>query len=57
MIVRITRFALMMIVGFDCHATEVGDLGVRFIHFGFFMKATIWIKIREGATGRRWTII
>jgi hypothetical protein len=26
------------------------------MHFGFFMKTTIWIKIREGLDGQQWTI-
>jgi riboflavin transporter FmnP len=56
-IVRITRFASMIIVGFDPHATKVGDLAINIIHSWFFMKATIWIKIREGVDGKQWTII
>jgi hypothetical protein len=56
-IVKIIGFASMMMVGFDFHATEVGDLAVGVIHYRFFMKTTIWIKIKEGADGRRWTII
>jgi hypothetical protein len=57
LIIRINVFALVMIVGFDPHEAEVGDLAVCVIHFVFFMKVIIWIKIREGVDGRRWTII
>lgn len=56
-IVRINVFASVMIVGIDPHEAKVGDLAVCVIYFGFFMKLTIWIKIKEGANGRRWTII
>jgi hypothetical protein len=56
MIVKIIGFVLVMIVEFDPHAVEVGDLAVSVMHSGFFMKTTIWIKIRKGANGRRWTI-
>jgi hypothetical protein len=56
-IVRIIGFASVMIIGFDFHAIEVGDLAISVIHSGFFMKIAIWIKIREGTNGRRWTII
>jgi hypothetical protein len=51
-IVRITRFASMIIVGFDPHVIEVGDLAINIIHSGLLMKETIWIKIREGVDGK-----
>jgi hypothetical protein len=57
MIIKITKFALAMIVGFDPHADEVRDLAISVIDSKFFMKTTIWIRIREGEDGRRWTII
>jgi len=41
MIVKITGFASVMIVGFDSHAIEVGDLAIGVIHSRFFMKTTI----------------
>jgi hypothetical protein len=57
MIIKITIFACVIINGFDPHSIVVGDLAIRVMHFGFFMKATIWIKTREGSDGRQWTII
>ncbi len=36
-IVKITIFASVMIVGFDSHAPNVGDLAVGVIHSRFFM--------------------
>lgn len=45
-IVKITRFASMIIIGFDPHAAEVGHLAINIIHSRVFMKVVIWIKIR-----------
>ncbi len=45
-IVKITRFASMIIIGFDPHAAKVGDLAINIIHSKVFMKVVIWIKIR-----------
>jgi hypothetical protein len=56
-IIIIIGFASMIIIGFDLHAANVGDLAIRVMHFGFFMNATIWIKTREGVDVRQWTII
>jgi hypothetical protein len=56
-IIKITRFASMIIIGFDFHLAIVGDLAIGVMHFRFFMKVVIWIKTREGSSGRQWTII
>jgi hypothetical protein len=56
-IIKITIFAYVIISGFDPHLIVVGDLVIRIMHFGFFMKTTIWIKTREGLNGTQWTII
>jgi hypothetical protein len=45
-IVRITGFTSLIIIGFDLHVAEVGDLAIGIMHSRFFMKATIWIKTR-----------
>jgi hypothetical protein len=45
-IVRIIGFTSLIIIGFDLHVAKVGDLTIGIMHSRFFMKATIWIKIR-----------
>lgn len=57
MIIKITWFACVIISGFDPHSVVVGDLAIGVMHYGFFMKAIIWIKTSEGLDGRQWTII
>jgi hypothetical protein len=37
-ILKITLFASIMIVGFDLATTEVNDIVVGVMHVGFFMK-------------------
>jgi hypothetical protein len=56
-IIKITKFASTVIVGFDPRIVEVGDLAIGVMHAGFFIKVTIWIKTRKGAYGWQWTII
>ncbi len=57
-IIKIIGFAfVMIIIGFDPHVAKVGDLAIRVMYSGFFMKAAIWIKTREKIDGRKWTII
>jgi len=55
--IKITRFASVIISGFNLHLAIVGDLAIGVMHFRFFMKVVIWIKTREGSNGRQWTII
>ncbi len=39
-IMKITRFALIIIIGFDLNVIEVGNIVVVMIHSKLFMKAT-----------------
>jgi hypothetical protein len=43
----------VIIIGFDPCAAKVGDLAIGVMYYGFFMKATIWIKTREKVDGRK----
>jgi hypothetical protein len=44
-IIRTNGFASAIIIGFDSCDPKVGNLAIKMMHFRFFMKATIWIKI------------
>jgi hypothetical protein len=52
-IINIIGFAFVIIIGFDPCAAKVGDLAIGVMYYGFFMKATIWIKTREKVDGRK----
>ncbi len=56
-ILRITRFALIIIIRFDLNVIEVGNMVVGVIHSKLFMKVTLWIKTRIGSNGNKWIII
>ncbi len=43
MILKVTRFASIIIVGFDPAIVEIDDIVVGVIHIGFFMKTTLWL--------------
>ncbi len=57
MIIKIIGFAFVIIIGFDLHVVEVGDLAIGVMYSRFFMKVAIWIKTKERVDGRKWTII
>jgi hypothetical protein len=40
-ILRITKFALIIIIGFDLNVIEVGNIASGMIHSKLFMKATL----------------
>ncbi len=50
-------FASAIIIGFDPHVSEIGDLVIRVMHSRFFMKVTIWIKIKERLDGWQQTVV
>jgi hypothetical protein len=50
-ILRITRFASIMIVRFDLATAKINDIAIGVIHVGFFMKATLWLKIYSNLNG------
>lgn len=56
-IIKIIGFAFVIIIGFDPRVVEVGDFAIGVMYYGFFMKATIWIKTKEKVDGRKWTFI
>jgi hypothetical protein len=50
-ILRVTEFASIIIVGFDSTTTKIDDIVVGVIHDGFFTKATLWLKTRSDHNG------
>jgi hypothetical protein len=44
LVLRITGFANIIIVGFDLAVSEVGDATVGVLNVGYFVKADLWLK-------------
>jgi len=51
-VLRVTRFASIIIVGFDATIVEVKDIVIGVIHVSFFMKTIIWLKTSLDVNGR-----
>ncbi len=41
----------MTLVGIDPDEARVGDIAVEIVHSGFYTRAQIWLKVRNGARG------
>jgi len=50
-ILRITSFATIIVVGFDPIVPEVGDLVVSMRHLGSCIQVVMWLKIRVQSNG------
>jgi hypothetical protein len=54
LILGLTRFAFLKIIGFDPCKAEVRDITITIIHDGFFSKVAIWLKTKVRFNGRQW---
>ncbi len=52
---RLQRFGVVNIIGFNPNLTRVGDLALLVIHIGKYTKVQIWLKTKHGT--RSWTTI
>jgi hypothetical protein len=43
-ILKVTRFASIIIARFDPTIVEIDDIAIGVIQASFFMKATLWLK-------------
>lgn len=50
-ILRVTGFASVIVVGFDLATIKTNDITIGVIHVGFFMKITLWLKTRSDLNG------
>jgi hypothetical protein len=50
-ILKVTRFANIIIVGFDPITAEVGDIAMGVVHVGLFMKVVFWLKTNSNVNG------
>ncbi len=50
-ILRVTGFASIIVVGFDPTTIKVNDIIIGVIHVGFFMKVTFSLKTHSDFNG------
>jgi hypothetical protein len=50
-ILRFLGFGIVTIIGIDLDEAQVGDVAVKLAHNGFYTRAQIWLKLRDGARG------
>jgi hypothetical protein len=50
-ILKVTRFESIIIVGFDPPIIDVNDITIRVIHVGLFMKIILWLKTHLDLNG------
>jgi len=44
-------FGVVTLVGIDPDEAQVGDIAVEVVHSGFYTRAEVWLKVRDGARG------
>jgi len=44
-------FGVVMLVGINLNEAQVGDVEVEITHNGFYTRAQVWLKIRNGVRG------
>lgn len=44
LVLRITGFANIIIVGFDLAVSEIGNTAVGVLNVGYFVNAALWLK-------------
>jgi len=52
LVIKITRFANIIIVGFDLAVFEVGDILIGVLNVGYFVKATLLLKTHSDSNGK-----
>jgi hypothetical protein len=50
-ILRFVGFGTITLVGIDPEVARIGDIVVEIAHSGFYMRAEVWLRVRNGANG------
>jgi hypothetical protein len=50
-ILRFLGFGVVTLIGIDPDEARVGDVAVEVAHSGFYTRAEVWLKVRDGARG------
>jgi hypothetical protein len=56
-VLKVTRFANIIIVRFDPTTLKIGDITIGVVHAGFFMKTAFWLKTNSDVNGQQWSIL
>jgi hypothetical protein len=57
MVIQITGFTLVIIIGFYPSIVEIGNVVVGVAQSRFFMKVASWIKTKPQIDGRQWPLV
>jgi len=50
-VLHLLGFGVVTLVGIDPEEARVGDIAIEVAHGGFYMRAKVWLKVRDGARG------
>jgi hypothetical protein len=50
-VLRFLGFGVVTVVGIDSDEARVGDVAVEVVHSGFYTRAEVWLKVRDGSRG------
>jgi hypothetical protein len=50
-VLRLLGFGVVTLIGIDPEEARVGDIAVEVAHSGFYTRAKVWLKVRDGARG------
>ncbi len=50
-VLRLLGFGVVTLVGIDPDEVRVEDIAVEVAHSGFYTRAKVWLKVRDGARG------
>jgi hypothetical protein len=56
-VLRFLGFGVVTLVGIDPDEARIGDVAVEIAHSGFYTRAEVWLKVRDGASGWESTLI
>jgi hypothetical protein len=56
-IIRVTSFASIIIIGFDLAIAKVNDITIGVLHVGFFTKIAFWLKTHLDPNWQQWSIL
>jgi hypothetical protein len=50
-VLRLLGFGMVTLMGIDPDEARIGDIAVEVTHSGFYTRAKVWLKVRDGARG------
>ncbi len=50
-VLRLLGFGMVTLVKIDLDEARIGDIAIEVAHNGFYTRAKVWLKVRDGARG------